>query len=129
MHNRVRMLVSNFLVKILHIDWRHGEKYFAQHLVDYDPCLNNLNWQWSASTGIDSQPYFRYFNPWIQSKKFDNNCEYIKKWIPELNNIDNEYIHKWNEFCNLYKNIKYPCPIIDNIQEQIKKTIVMYHKK
>jgi deoxyribodipyrimidine photo-lyase len=68
MHNRVRMITASFLVKDLHIDWRLGEKYFSQKLLDYDPCVNNGNWQWAASTGCDAQPYFRIFNPWSQGK-------------------------------------------------------------
>lgn len=83
MHNRVRMITGSFLVKDLHIDWRLGEKYFAQKLIDYDPAVNNGNWQWVASTGCDAQPYFRIFNPWLQSKKFDPESLYIKKWITE----------------------------------------------
>ena len=93
MHNRVRMIAASFLVKDLHIDWRWGEKYFAQTLVDYDPAVNNGNWQWSASTGCDAQPYFRIFNPWSQQKKFDPDCEYIKKWVPELKSLDPKSIH------------------------------------
>ena len=87
MHNRVRMLVASFLTKDLHISWLWGEKYFAQKLIDYDPCVNNGNWQWAASTGCDSQPYFRIFNPWIQQKKFDPDALYIKQWVPELNHL------------------------------------------
>jgi deoxyribodipyrimidine photo-lyase len=128
MHNRVRMLVGNFLVKILHIDWKHGEKYFAQNLVDYDPSVNNMNWQWVASTGTDSQPYFRYFNPWSQSIKFDNECKYIKKWIPELKDVDADHIHKWNTEWINNKKIKYPKPIVDDIGEQIKITMDLYKK-
>ena len=78
MHNRVRLIVASFLTKDLHIDWRLGERYFAEKLVDYDPCVNNGNWQWAASTGCDAQPYFRIFNPWLQ-QKFDPQCKYIKK--------------------------------------------------
>lgn len=74
MHNRLRMIVASFLVKDLIIDWKEGEKHFAHYLVDYDPAQNNGNWQWVASTGTDTQPYFRIFNPWLQSKKFDPNC-------------------------------------------------------
>jgi len=94
MHNRVRMIVASFLVKDLLIDWRWGEKYFAQQLVDYDPSVNNGNWQWAASTGCDAQPYFRIFNPWLQQKKYDPDCEYIKKWVPELAGYDAKEIHK-----------------------------------
>lgn len=93
MHNRVRMIVASFLTKDLHIDWRLGEKYFAQHLIDYDPAVNNGNWQWSASTGCDAQPYFRIFNPWSQQQKFDPDCVYIKQWVPELKKASIKEIH------------------------------------
>jgi deoxyribodipyrimidine photo-lyase len=88
MHNRCRMITASFLVKDLHIDWRWGEKYFATKLVDYDPAVNNGSWQWAASTGCDAQPYFRIFNPWLQQEKFDNECIYIKKWLPELKYVE-----------------------------------------
>lgn len=115
MHNRVRMIVASFLVKDLHINWLWGEKYFAQTLVDYDPSVNNGNWQWCASTGADAQPYFRIFNPWLQQKKFDSKCVYIKKWIPELKNIDPKIIHNWY---NQIKQINdYPLPIRDHKKE------------
>ncbi len=94
MHNRVRMVVASFLTKDLHIDWRWGEKYFAQKLVDYDPAVNNGNWQWAASTGCDAQPYFRIFNPWRQQERFDAECKYIKQWIPELAALSPKEIHK-----------------------------------
>jgi deoxyribodipyrimidine photo-lyase len=82
MHNRLRMITAMFLTKDLLIDWRWGEKYFATKLVDYDPASNNGGWQWSASTGTDSQPYFRIFNPELQLKRYDKNYEYIRTWIP-----------------------------------------------
>lgn len=94
MHNRVRMIVASFLTKDLHINWQWGEQYFAQQLVDYDPAVNNGNWQWAASTGCDSQPYFRIFNPWLQQKKFDPECVYIKRWVPELVRYTPAEIHK-----------------------------------
>ena len=114
MHNRVRMITASFLVKDLHIDWRWGERYFAQHLVDYDPCVNNGNWQWAASTGCDAQPYFRIFNPWKQQQKFDPDCGYIYRWIPELKTIPVDMIHHWGK-----KQIEcdYPSPIIDHSKE------------
>ncbi|RPJ02846.1 MAG: deoxyribodipyrimidine photo-lyase, partial [Candidatus Aminicenantes bacterium] len=84
MHNRVRMVCASFLVKDLRIDWREGEKYFATKLEDYDPCVNNGNWQWAASTGCDAAPYFRIFNPWLQQKRYDPEAVYIKRWLPEL---------------------------------------------
>lgn len=84
MHNRVRMIVASFLCKHLLIDWRWGEAYFAQKLNDYDLSANNGNWQWAAGSGCDAAPYFRVFNPMIQTQKFDKNLEYIKKWLPEF---------------------------------------------
>lgn len=122
MHNRLRMIVSSFLIKTLHIDWRWGEKYFAQNLIDYDPALNNGNWQWAASTGCDAQPYFRIFNPWRQSQKFDPDCVYIKKWIPELKDRSSKEIHTWY----LQKNDpSYPVPIV-NHEFESKKTLQAY---
>ncbi len=97
MHNRVRMIVASFLIKDLHINWQWGEKYFAQQLSDYDPAINNGNWQWVASTGCDAQPYFRIFNPWNQSIKFDAECIYIKKWIPQLADVPPKTIHNWHK--------------------------------
>lgn len=96
MHNRVRMIVASFLCKHLLIDWRWGETYFAQKLLDYEQTSNVGNWQWAAGSGVDAAPYFRIFNPTEQVKKFDKNLEYIKKWIPELETLD------------------YPKPIIDH---------------
>lgn len=118
MHNRVRMIVASFLVKDLHIDWREGERFFAQHLVDYDPCINNGNWQWAASTGCDAQPYFRIFNPWLQQERFDPDCEYIKKWIPELRNLTAKAIHGLATQRPL--DSKYPLPIVDHSIESMK---------
>lgn len=122
MHNRVRMIVASFLVKDLHIDWRWGEKYFAQQLVDYDPCINNGNWQWCASTGCDAQPYFRIFNPWLQQKKFDKECEYIKKWVPELKHLSPKEIHNINKSTKNVKN--YPRPIVDHAKESIRAKLL-----
>lgn len=124
MHNRGRLIVSNFLIKILMIDWQWGEKYFSQKLIDIDIANNNGNWQWGASTGADSQPYFRIMNPWSQSAKFDKNCEYIKKWIPELKNVESKHLHKWDEHYKDY-NVKYPEPIVDYSKNR-KKAIKMY---
>ena len=115
MHNRGRLITSNFLTKLMMWHWKEGEKYFAQNLIDYDPILNNGNWQWSAGSGVDAQPYFRIFNPWTQSMKFDENCEYIKKWVPELKNVDNDHIHNWHIYYNKkqYNNVNYNEPMID----------------
>lgn len=129
MHNRARLITASFLTKILLIDWQDGEKYFAQKLTDYDPASNNGNWQWNASTGADSQPYFRIFNPWLQSKEYDPEAIYIKRWIPELREIDDKSIHQWYNSCNKpeFKKIKYPCPIVDYIQQK-KLALKMYSK-
>lgn len=123
MHNRVRLLTASFLVKDLHIDWRWGEQYFAQQLVDYDPAVNNGNWQWIASTGTDSQPYFRIFNPWIQQKKFDPACLYIKKWIPELANLSSAKIHNLNKKTDVNPK-NYPVPILDHTIESAKTKLL-----
>lgn len=84
MHNRVRMIVASFLTKHLLIDWRWGEAYFASKLLDYDLSANNGGWQWAASSGCDAAPYFRVFNPYLQTEKFDKEFKYIKKWVPEF---------------------------------------------
>ena len=84
MHNRVRMVVASFLCKHLLIDWRWGEAYFAQKLNDYDLSANNGNWQWAAGTGCDAAPYFRIFNPELQTQKFDKDLQYTRKWVPDL---------------------------------------------
>lgn len=127
MHNRIRMIVASFLVKDLLIDWQWGEQYFAQKLTDYDPAVNNGNWQWCASTGCDAQPYFRIFNPWLQQKKYDSECVYIKKWIPELRDYENKIIHTWFKDTSPH-NKKYPRPIIKHtnafvafVKKQVKK--------
>jgi deoxyribodipyrimidine photo-lyase len=115
MHNRVRMVVASFLVKDLHINWLWGERYFAQLLEDYDPAVNNGNWQWVASTGCDHQPYFRVFNPWLQQKKFDPECIYIKEWIPELRSYDAKLIHKQATAAEPLG--RYPAPMISHQKE------------
>jgi deoxyribodipyrimidine photo-lyase len=92
-HNRCRMIVASFLAKHLLIDWRMGERYFMEHLIDGDFASNNGGWGFSASTGVDPQPYFRIFNPLLQSEKFDPEGEYIRTWVPELNGIEGRAIH------------------------------------
>jgi deoxyribodipyrimidine photo-lyase len=84
MHNRVRMLVASFLVKDLHLDWRWGARHFMRHLVDGDLASKQHGWQWAAGTGTDASPYFRILNPVTQSKRFDPEGDYIRRWIPEL---------------------------------------------
>jgi len=125
MHNRARLITSSFLIKTLLIDWQKGEQYFAKKLTDYDPASNNGNWQWTSGSGADSQPYFRIFNPWLQGENFDPNCEYIKKWIPELKDVPVKDILHWEETYSQYKNIKYPKPIC-NYEEQKDKALTMY---
>ncbi len=88
MHNRVRMIVASFLCKHLLIDWRLGEAYFAEKLLDFDLAANNGGWQWAAGSGCDAAPYFRIFNPYLQTKKFDPELAYINKWVPELNGLN-----------------------------------------
>ena len=119
MHNRIRMVVSSFLTKSLHINWQWGEKYFAQNLIDYDPCVNNGSWQWAASTGCDAQPYFRIFNPWRQQERFDRECKYIKEWIPELRDYSPKEIHNWKG-CSTY-----PEPMIDH-KSEARRTLELF---
>lgn len=112
MHNRCRMITSNILTKLLLIDWRWGEKYFAKKLLDYDSIQNNSGWLWTCG-GIDPQNAFRIFSPQLQSKKFDKDCVYIKKYIPELIDIPNIDIHEWETAYVKYSNVSYPSPQID----------------
>jgi deoxyribodipyrimidine photo-lyase len=93
MHNRARMIVASYLVKDLLIDWRWGEAWFMENLLDGDPAANNGGWQWVAGTGTDAAPYFRIFNPTLQSIKFDPHGDYIRKWVPELCELDAKDIH------------------------------------
>jgi deoxyribodipyrimidine photo-lyase len=88
MHNRVRMIVAMFLTKDLHHHWRAGEQFFHQHLIDAEIASNNGGWQWSAGTGADAAPYFRIQNPWSQTKRFDPQGDYIRRWVPELERVD-----------------------------------------
>ena len=129
MHNRGRMVVANFLVKTLLINWKWGETYFAQHLVDYDPASNNGNWLSISGTGVDQKPYFRDMNPWIQSAKFDKDAEYIKRWVPELKEVESRVIHKWDLYCTdpKYKGVRYPKPMV-SYGEQKVKMLEMYRE-
>jgi deoxyribodipyrimidine photo-lyase len=116
MHNRARMIVATFLTKDLHIDWREGERYFAQKLIDYDPASNSGGWQWCASVGNDCQPYFRVFSPWLQAERFDPDAEYIKKWVPELRAIPTKDILKWKIKYKDWPN-KYIAPMVNHEDE------------
>lgn len=129
MHNRGRLIVASFLIKLLLVDWRIGEKYFAQNLIDYDPASNNGNWQWVAGSGADSQPYFRIFNPWTQGMKHDPECKYIKKWLPELEDVESKHIHAWDKYSNdeKYRVIDYEASIID-YPTMRKEAIELYKK-
>ena len=127
MHNRGRMTVASFLIKSLLIDWRWGEKYFATQLTDYDLASNNGNWQGISGTGVDMKPYFRDMNPWLQSKKFDNDTSYIKKWVPELQSVKPSDIHEWHTSYKKYTDVKYPQPIVDYFKRK-DKMISMYKK-
>ena len=118
MHNRARMAVANFLALALLIDWREGERYFAQKLVDYDVSQNNGNWQWSTGVGVDRTGYLRMYNPFSQSKKHDPECKYIKKYIPELRDVPSNDIHKWDTKFSLHDNV-YIEPIV-NFSERRK---------
>ena len=93
MHNRLRMVVASFLTKDFGIDWRRGEQYFADHLNDFDLAANNGGWQWAASTGCDAQPWFRIFNPVAQSRKFDGQGRFIRRYLPQLAKLPDELIH------------------------------------
>jgi deoxyribodipyrimidine photo-lyase len=119
MHNRVRMIVASFLVKDLHINWRVGESWFMQNLIDGDFAANNGGWQWCASTGTDAQPYFRVFNPYTQSKKFDPEGEYIKTYVPELRNVPAKYIHQPELWLQANGHNAYPAPIVDHAKARL----------
>ena len=121
MHNRVRMVTASFLVKHLLIHWTKGYDWFRQTLVDFNKANNALGWQWVAGTGVDAAPYFRIFNPILQSEKFDPTGDYIRKWVPELQNLPNEYIHEpWKapayilKYANVELGVSYPLPIINH---------------
>ncbi|MCA9976858.1 MAG: FAD-binding domain-containing protein, partial [Anaerolineales bacterium] len=143
MHNRARMIVASFLVKDLLIDWRWGETWFMQQLIDGDPAANNGGWQWTAGTGTDAAPYFRIFNPVSQSQKFDPHGDYIRRWVPELRQVPGEFIHEpWlmstlaqkKSGCVIGQD--YPRPIVDHKMARqrtleaykLAKENVAYHK-
>ena len=132
MHNRARMAVASFLVKDLLIDWRWGERWFMQQLIDGDPAANNGGWQWSAGTGTDTAPYFRIFNPISQGIKFDPAGAYVRQWVPELARVPDKFIHEpWkmphskqvNARCTIGKD--YPFPIVDH-KEARQRTLAAY---
>ncbi|MGI9596120.1 MAG: cryptochrome/photolyase family protein [Acidimicrobiales bacterium] len=117
MHNRVRMIAASFLVKDLHVDWTRGARFFMNHLVDGDLASNSHGWQWVAGTGTDASPYFRIFNPVGQSKKFDPDGGYLRRWIPEIAHLPNRSIHApWTEKTGAPAG--YPPPIVDHDLER-----------
>ena len=133
MHNRARMIVASFLVKDLLVDWRWGERWFMQHLIDGDPAANNGGWQWTAGTGTDAAPYFRIFNPVIQGQKFDPDGRYVRRWLPELARVPMNVLHEpWRLSpaeqravgCVLGRD--YPYPIIDRAQTR-ERTLAAYN--
>jgi deoxyribodipyrimidine photo-lyase len=132
MHNRARMIVASFLTKDLLIDWRWGERYFMQRLVDGDPAANNGGWQWAAGTGTDAQPYFRIFNPTSQGSKFDPQGAYVRQYVPELARVPDRFIHEpWKmsaaqqEEAGLQPGSDYPQPIVDH-KEMRQRALALY---
>lgn len=132
MHNRARMIVASFLTKDLHIDWRVGQEHFMRHLVDGDVANNSGGWQWASSTGTDAQPYFRVFNPALQSKRFDPEGSYIRRWVPELRGVPARHIHepggmsegeRRDSDCILGRD--YPLPMVDH-QAERKRAITRF---
>ena len=121
MHNRLRMVVASFLTKDLGIDWRRGERFFAQHLNDYDLAANNGGWQWAASTGCDAQPWFRIFNPTTQSQKFDPEGRFIRRYVPELARLPDKYLHAPSTAsaalllqAGVRLGVDYPAPVVEH---------------
>jgi deoxyribodipyrimidine photo-lyase len=132
MHNRLRMVVASFLTKDLLIDWRWGEKYFADQLNDFDLAANNGGWQWAASTGCDAQPYFRIFNPVSQSERFDAKGAFIRRYVPALKNVPDKFIHApWTmppleqQACGCVVGQDYPAPIVDHAVQR-EKALALY---
>ncbi len=121
MHNRARMIVASFLVKDLLIDWRWGERFFMQHLIDGDPAANNGGWQWTAGVGTDAAPYFRIFNPALQGARFDPDGTYVRRWVPELESVPAKYIHQPEDMSPALQaelgvviGRDYPAPVVDH---------------
>lgn len=134
MHNRLRMVTASFLVKDLLVDWRWGEQYFAEHLIDFDLAANNGGWQWAASTGCDAQPYFRIFNPVTQSRKFDPDGKFIRRYLPELAGCDDRSVHApWlmtqeeQREAGVVIGRDYPAPVVDH-DVQRKLALALYQR-
>ena len=119
MHNRTRMVVASFLVKDLHLEWQLGERFFREHLVDYDVASNSHGWQWTAGCGTDASPYYRVFNPVEQGKRFDENGDYVRKYVPELAHLNGIEIHEpWDVLDGYLKD--YPQPIVNHATERLE---------
>jgi deoxyribodipyrimidine photo-lyase len=114
MHNRVRMLAASFLVKHLLIPWQEGAAWFWDTLVDADLANNTMGWQWSAGCGADAAPYFRIFNPVIQGERFDPDGDYVRRWVPELARVPNQWIHRPWEVAGVDLGKNYPRPIVEH---------------
>jgi deoxyribodipyrimidine photo-lyase len=121
MHNRLRMVTASFLTKDLGIDWRRGERYFALRLIDYELSSNNGGWQWAASTGCDAQPWFRIFNPVTQSRRFDPDGAFIRRWLPQLARLEGAAVHApWLakaaqlDAAGVVLGRDYPVPVVDH---------------
>jgi deoxyribodipyrimidine photo-lyase len=130
MHNRVRMIVASFHTKDLQLDWREGYDWFRRKLVDHDTANDTGGWQWAASTGTDAQPYFRIFNPMTQGERYDPDAEYIKMYVPELQNVPADQIHRWHELGPTQRQQlapEYPAPIVDH-SEQREAAIEMFER-
>ncbi|WP_305812363.1 deoxyribodipyrimidine photo-lyase [Photobacterium leiognathi] len=118
MHNRLRMITASFLTKDLLCDWRAGEQWFMQHLIDGDFASNNGGWQWAASTGTDSQPYFRVFNPTLQGQRFDPKGDFIRTWVKELAKVPDKYIHTPHQW-DSSGSLDYPLPIVEHKEARL----------
>ncbi|MFZ9445748.1 MAG: cryptochrome/photolyase family protein [Ilumatobacteraceae bacterium] len=126
MHNRVRMIVASFLVKDLHLPWQWGARFFMEHLVDGDIASNNHGWQWTAGTGTDAAPYFRVFNPTSQGAKFDPSGDYVRRFVPELADVDSKHIHDPSGL-GLLAPEGYPAPMVDHAAER-NEALARYKK-
>jgi deoxyribodipyrimidine photo-lyase len=138
MHNRLRMITASFLIKDLDVDWRWGEQYFARLLLDFDLSANNGGWQWAASTGCDAQPWFRIFNPVTQSERFDPKGSFIRRYLPELSMVPDQFIHQpWKmntaqqhqHHCHIGSD--YPSPLVDHAQARVlalQRYGVLHHR-
>jgi deoxyribodipyrimidine photo-lyase len=134
MHNRARMIIASFLVKDLLVDWRWGERWFMQHLVDGDPAANNGGWQWTAGVGTDAAPYFRVFNPVLQGTKFDPQGGYVRRWVPALADVPDKFIHKpWEMSVEVQRTSgcvigqDYPAPMVDHAPARARALAAYRH--